>query len=156
MKNKLAKVCFTGPRGLPPNQCKLVEGYLTNYINLIVQTYSKYEFHVGDALGLDKCVVNLLEKLSLPVIVHEVVDRRQKSAYARRSIAMVEACSDADKCMIFGFPNKECPSTITIMNPFCGSGSGTWATLAYAQSKRFYLNIQPLSKVSMPYWTSPV
>ena len=154
MKNKTAKVCFTGPRALPPNQAKLVEEYLTRYIDLIRQTYSECHFHVGDAKGLDKCVENLLLKLGLDPIVHEVGNRHQKSAYAIRSMRMVEACSDADKCMIFGFPNKEFPASITLQNPFCGSGSGAWATLTYAKSKGFYLNIHGLGRLSIPSWMS--
>lgn len=58
-----------------------------------------------------------------------------KSAYAGRSIACVE--SVADNCGLWvSFPASECPPGL-LPSPksrqcFCGSGSGTWASLAYA------------------------
>ena len=151
---KVAKVCFTGPRTIHKTQSLAIGGYLTDYINLIIHKYDTCEFHVGDAKGVDMCVRDLLIQLGLTPIIHTVLDKSSKSAYAMRSMQMVNSCLEADKCMIFGFPNKECPEMITLRYPFCGSGSGTWATLAYAKSKGFYLNIHGLGRLSIPSWMS--
>lgn len=148
------KICFTGPRAITVEEQKLVRGYLTNYIEVILDKYNDCEFHVGDAKGVDTCVRNLLIQLGLTPIIHTVLDKRSKSAYAIRSMQIVDSCSDCHKSMIFGFPNKNCPDKITLQNPFCGSGSGTWATLAYAKSKGFYLNIHGLGRLSIPSWMS--
>ena len=150
---KIAKVCFTGPRKIDRSQSIIIAKYLTPYINLFCDRYDKSEFHVGDAHGVDECIKNLLFSMRLVPTIHIVENKSDKTSYAKRSMEMVDSCSDCHKSMIFGFPNKNCPDKITLKDPFCGSGSGTWATLAYAKSKNiFQLNISPLSSIELPSW----
>ena len=144
----IVRVCFTGPRIITPYQSNLLVSYAKNYIIALSSVYDKCEFSVGDADGVDKAIRNLLISLRLPFTLFQVEDKTNKASYARRSISMVNSCVPKginEQGMIFGFPNKECPSQIKLNNPFCGSGSGTWATIAYAKSKSLKTNLLPLT-----------
>ena len=59
-----------------------------------------------------------------------------KGAYAARSIACVKAVA-ADRGLWVSFPASECPSALIpsakSSKCFCGSGSGSWSSLAYAR-----------------------
>ena len=58
-----------------------------------------------------------------------------RSAFARRSVAVVQAVSAANGLWV-AFPSSPCPAGL-FPSPsssacFCGSGSGSWASLAFA------------------------
>jgi hypothetical protein len=88
---------------------------------------------VGDAVGIDRHAAGLLPQAR---VFHASAYRSPhsaRSAYAMRSIACVRACAGGAWC---AFPARACPiglhpssSSATCFN---GSGSGTWASLAFA------------------------
>lgn len=56
-----------------------------------------------------------------------------RSSFARRSVAVVGQLGEGD--IFISLPNKECPILMPSASSsrcFSGSGSGSWATLAYA------------------------
>jgi len=85
---------------------------------------------VGCAVGVDQHAKQLMP--------HACVFRASaygsaRSAYAMRSIACVQACAGGVWC---SFPAGPCPTGLRPSSSssacFNGSGSGTWASLAYA------------------------
>jgi hypothetical protein len=58
-----------------------------------------------------------------------------RSAFARRSVACVRAVGESGGLWV-SFPASPCPSSLVPASSssscFCGSGSGTWASLAFA------------------------
>jgi hypothetical protein len=158
-------VCVTGARFISQNQELIVRSSIRNLMKDIInknhRTFSHIQFHVGDAKGVDT-VARIYAKFCaqnniwLKVTDHIVKDPKNKSSYAQRSIGMVDKCNESGtvgKNIIIGFPNKPCPQQVTPKNPFCGSGSGTWATLAYAKSKGLIIEIVPLfNKIPVPNW----
>jgi hypothetical protein len=70
------------------------------------------------------------------------------AALARRSQAMVSACS-----VLVGFASVACPSGVCPANHFSGGGSGTWASIAYAISQGLQVFVFPAAGVSLPAWS---
>lgn len=58
-----------------------------------------------------------------------------KGGFAQRSISMVRHVANGGGGLV-SFPDKPCPSSLVphelSSRAFCGSGSGSWATLSYA------------------------
>ncbi|MEM1167534.1 MAG: hypothetical protein AAGJ08_00185 [Cyanobacteria bacterium P01_H01_bin.35] len=129
-------LCFTGTRVVGAEQRK----YFTDKLSKIIFSFlsvpgTTLSTHVGDARGIDTIVYNYLMSLSsenLSVQRHIVEDKTKVYSYAQRSMKMVDAVasSDANRMRIIAVPNKPCPPEITVENPFCGSKSGTWATIS--------------------------
>lgn len=59
-----------------------------------------------------------------------------RGAFARRSVAVVGACSSASSSVWVSFPASPCPAGLvpsaSASACFCGLGSGSWASLALA------------------------
>jgi len=87
---------------------------------------------VGCASGLDAAVRSHFPEAR---VFHAADFGEGRQALARRSIAFVNALAVADG-LLLAFPSRPCPAGIvpaaTSSQCFCGGGSGTWATLAYA------------------------
>ena len=94
---------------------------------------------VGCANGVDEYVRALLKRHNIPFNFFSVSSGKYgkgRSAYALRSIACVNFVAKFDNGLWLSFPSYPCPS-IVIPSPsssrcFCGSGAGTWASLAFA------------------------
>jgi hypothetical protein len=69
-------------------------------------------------------------------------------ALARRSQSMVQACS-----VLVGFVSVPCPAVVNPDSHFCGGGSGTWASLAYAVSQGLQIFVFCAEGVSLPCWS---
>ena len=69
-------------------------------------------------------------------------------ALARRSMAMVSACS-----VLVGFASVSCPSGVSPSRHFSGGGSGTWASIAYAVSQGKRVFVFCGEGVSLPVWS---
>ncbi len=157
-------LCVTGARFIDNNQAVIVRNSIKNLIEDIKSAtkFDNIQFHVGDAMGVDTIARRYVKFYAqnnnwMVVTDHVVKDRNNKASYAQRSMGMVNHChqvnSEKDNTIIIGFPNKPCPKEVTPHNPFCGSGSGTWATLAYAKSKGMIIEIVPLiQKIPAPHW----
>ena len=147
----MMNLCATGPRTLTPEQTSAVSIITNGYISSArLQSKSNFELHVGDAKGVDYIASKVGRELGVPTKVHIVSKKYIKAGYARRSMEMVDNCLGG---IILGFPNKICPEEVTPNNAFCGSGSGTWGTLAYAKKKGLKLLIFPLfEEIELPTW----
>ncbi len=91
---------------------------------------------VGCAAGVD-AVVRLACPQAQVFSVASGQFGRGKSAFARRSIACVQSVAAAGPASLWvSFPASACPvGLLPSASPqecFCGSGSGTWASLALA------------------------
>jgi hypothetical protein len=94
---------------------------------------SHAQVNVGDAAGIDRLVKKLIPNAR--VFQAEPRYSGDKSAFAGRSIRCVRSVLEPGGLWV-AFPNKACPnglkpSTVT-SECFSGTGSGTWASLAYA------------------------
>lgn len=88
---------------------------------------------VGCATGVDAAV-----RASFPASrlqVFSVAPGSGRGAFAARSISFVQAVYASDG-VLFSFPSSVCPVGLSPSRRsdrcFCGSGSGTWASLAFA------------------------
>ena len=75
-------------------------------------------------------------------------------ALVRRSVFMVEIlCSSKFPCLI-AFPGKPCPADFVphanAIKCFCGTGSGSWATAAFAVGRGSALYVGGLSANQLP------
>lgn len=68
-------------------------------------------------------------------------------ALARRSMSMVSGCS-----VLVGFASVACPSVVCPSSHFCGGGSGTWASIAYAVSKGLRVFVFVEDGIALPSW----
>ena len=69
-------------------------------------------------------------------------------ALARRSQAMVSACQ-----ILVGFASIPCPAGVSPSRHFCGGGSGTWASIAFAVSQGKRVFVFPSSGLPLPAWS---
>ena len=89
---------------------------------------------VGDASGVDTLFADAFP--SQTEVFYAASFGVGKSAFARRSVAVVRACS-VERGLFCSFPSGACPASIVAPAPvvsrcFCGGGSGSWASLAFA------------------------
>lgn len=138
------KICVTGPRK--------VTIYQQKSLTQIVEEHFKSPdvvLNVGDAHGVDYIVYNIALAKDIKTNKFIVQDKTSKFSYAKRSMRMVDATLGGT---LLAFPNKECPPKVTPANAFCGSGSGTWGTIAYAKHKGLAIKVHPLVQISLPSW----
>lgn len=103
-------------------------------VNEVVKLIPSHaQVHVGDAAGIDALIKDLVPEAS----VFEAAPRYygDKSAFAGRSIRCVRSVVEPGGLWV-AFPNKPCPMGLKpsaiASQCFNGTGSGTWASLAYA------------------------
>jgi hypothetical protein len=137
--------CVTGPRIVTIKQQAII-------IQIITKEFNPPEnvvVNVGDATGVDDLIHNFAKTKGLTNKLFVVLNRYNKFSYAKRSMRMVDATLGGT---LLAFPNKKCPEKVKPNNAFCGSGSGTWGTIAYAKLKNLDIKIFPLAKISLPSW----
>jgi hypothetical protein len=112
---------------------------------------------VGCAPGLDRCA-----RLAFPsALVFSVSSFGSgRGAFARRSVAFVSALSAASAPVLVSFPGSSCPPGL-VPSPvsgscFCGLGSGSWASLAFAVGLGVPCFVWLPPSVSFPFWWSAV
>lgn len=124
------QICFTGSRKLTSNAKEQVLHRLSKMRD------REAPWHVGDAFGVDKTVIDFAEKYCKEYTLYSR-EGNQKYHFAQRSKRMIlsarEAASDGEVILI-AFPDKPCPINCSPAKPFSGSGSGTWETIAFARS----------------------
>ncbi|MEM1368612.1 MAG: hypothetical protein AAGG02_11460 [Cyanobacteria bacterium P01_H01_bin.15] len=113
-------VGFSGSRSLVPS-----------VLSVCVSALRGGSVFVGCARGVDSVV-----RSAFPAArVFRVLGRRSPSAFALRSVRFVAALASAGG-VLFSFPGRPCPVGLapSASSPacFCGSGSGSWASLAFA------------------------
>ena len=138
------KICVTGPRRVTIQQQRV--------LTEIIQTQFQLPdviLNVGDANGVDHIIYMIALAKNIKINKFNVLNKSNKFSYAKRSMRMVDATQGGS---LIAFPNKLCPIRVTPANPFCGSGSGTWGTIAYAKHKGLEIKVHPLVEISLPSW----
>jgi len=131
---------FSGSRKLTPRQRDQVLAELATI------TIPAKQWHVGDADGLDA----LVREYNPKVTVH-LIDGKQRWHFAQRSQRLIDTIGEGG--VLYAFPNKPCPEKCTPAKPFCGHGSGTWGTVAYAKKKGLDIELHPLTATAKtPDW----
>ena len=119
----------TGPRRLTREQEDWLRGQLLALLD-------NYHLHVGDAEGVD-ALARQLKKGPKTVYKTEGYQRWQLQARSKR---LVEALAQLGGTL-YAYPNKPRPVGLTPNN---WQGSGTWGTIAYAQSRGVRVVLLPL------------
>jgi hypothetical protein len=144
MQNEIKKnIAFTGSR----------KGF-TN--KTLVQTISRsvafagHSVLVGCASGVDAIIRSVVPSAKIFSVASPSAGsvRTPAQALARRSMSMVQACS-----VLVGFASVPCPVGVSPSSHFCGGGSGTWASLAYAVSKGLQVFVFVADGVILPSWS---
>ena len=120
----------TGPRRLTKEQ----EDWLREQLQGLLGPET--HLHVGDAEGVDALARQLKRG---PKTVYRV-EGRERWHYQARSKRLVEALRELGG-ILYAYPNKPRPAGLTPNN---WQGSGTWGTIAYAQSRGVQVHITPL------------
>ena len=120
-------VGFSGSRGLPPAVLSSV---------LCLRSRSVGSSLVGCAAGVDSSVRSGLRSSSSPITVFTAAAfGSNRGAFAARSSALVRAIANGGGVLV-SFPASPCPvgllPSASSSGAFCGLGSGTWASLAFA------------------------
>ncbi|NTU58906.1 MAG: hypothetical protein HGB00_08350 [Chlorobiaceae bacterium] len=105
---------------------------------------------VGCASGIDAAVRNVV-----PGAEVFRVEGSGPGAFALRSVAMVKACKESRGWVaLAAYPSAPCPARLVPSGSssacFNGSGSGTWATAAYAVG--IGVPIVVFGQVELPEW----
>ena len=119
----------TGPRRLTKEQEDWVREQLLALLD-------NCHLHVGDAEGVDALARQLKKG---PKTVYRV-EGKERWHYQARSKRLVEALRELGGTL-YAYPNKPKPAGLTPNN---WQGSGTWGTIAYAQSRGVQVQITPL------------
>ena len=111
-------------------------------------------YNVGDATGVDAVVYKTLSRIYNNDFIRKFIvkDKYKKQEYAQRSMRMVSDTTVADDSYLIAFPNKQCPDMVTPTSHFCGSGSGTWATIAFAKNRKLKIILFPIEQITLPDW----
>lgn len=167
MELKTKQIVVTGVRRVNKEQADFIRGELCTLIEEKLMEFDAVQFHIGDAPGVDKLCTDWLRLNRLNVETYWVSPPRRKYSFAQRSMEMVESAIDwsypnCRDVVVVGFPNKVCPNEVkpNYEKPglaFCGSGSGTWATLAYGKGKALDVIVYPLPDTDcvLPDWATP-
>lgn len=141
---------FTGSRKLPETFRSPVHALVGEF------TSQGHLVGVGCAQGLDSFVRESCDFSGRVFTAESGVSY----ALVRRSVFMVDVlCTSATPCLI-AFPDKDCPPElvpqaswqrpVSALKCFCGSGSGSWATAAYAAGRGAALYVGGLSACQLP------
>ena len=154
MNNQKIKVCSSGPRLLDNKQVRIVKDVVIKYHNYFEKKTYNIVYNVGDASGVDSIVFNTLSEIYNNDFIKKFIvkDKSKKQEYAKRSMRMVSDTTVADDSYLIAFPNKQCPDMVTPTSHFCGSGSGTWATIAFAKNRKLKIILFPIEQITLPDW----
>lgn len=121
-------VAFSGSRSLSGNRYSLCYNLARRCADI------GYSVVTGCANGADAAVRSAVPSAT---IFRASDFGSGKSSFARRSIAMIDSLPSGS--ILVAFPDKSCPGKLSpnasASRCFCGSGSGTWATIAYAAGR---------------------
>ena len=120
------QICFTGSRKLTSSSRERVLTSLAKIRN------RESPWHVGDAFGVDKVVLDFAKKYSKKYTLYSR-QGNQKYHFVERSKRMIDSARVAGDVILLAFPQEPCPHSCNPKRPFSGSGSGTWETIAYAR-----------------------
>lgn len=120
----MTNYCYTGPRKLTYEQGIKIEKKLA--------AGDGFSWHIGDATGADAVVRRYLCGVRCYPTIYTATGK-QPWELAMRSKRMVDSCYALLHAKLIAFPNKPCPSGVKPQKNFCGKGSGTWGTIAYAK-----------------------
>ena len=117
---------------------------------LAVEAVSSQQVLVGCTKGVDAAVRELRPDA-------RVFDARVfgagRGAFAARSVRFVDALYEAEG-LLLSFPSGPCPVGVfpsaSSSRAFCGGGSGSWATLAYAVGRGVRSAVFLPTSVSLP------
>lgn len=143
-----ALVGFSGSRALPPAFAPLARRVVASVVA------SGRGVAVGCAPGLDAAV-----RAACPsaVVFSAAAFGVGASAFARRSAALVSAvAASGSGAGLLVFPAAPCPSGLlpsaSSSRCFCGLGSGSWASAAFAAGLRLPLVVFPCGFSALPSW----
>ena len=144
----------TGARGITPEQ--------NETIRMAVQAYAGGSWHIGDARGTDATTTQQAQQQGDTVTTYYADKGLARAGYAVRSMRMIDGAIASGSELrsiaqgakkLLAFPNKPCPDDCTPKKPFCGHGSGTWGTVAYAKKKGLEIELHPLTATAKtPDW----
>ena len=81
---------------------------------------------------------------------------RGRASFARRSVAFVRALASSPRPVLLVFPAGVCPSGLfpshSSSHCFCGLGSGTWASCAFAVGLGVPVVVFGVSRSCLPSW----
>lgn len=137
---------ITGPRTVT------MEG--TTQVLTILSTLPIKQLLFGDAKGVDAIAHQYARQIGISYKQFFVGVKTQKSAYAIRSMKMIDSLKENNGTLI-AFPNKQCPVKCTPKTAFSGHGSGTWGTIAYARKNGLGIRVYPIeTDIELPDWLS--
>jgi len=138
---------FTGSRSITKAQVKKVQ-------SIVKAVMSKgLPVATGCAYGVDEAVRYVDPSITV-FRVNSGEWGRGKSAYARRSTAMVKSLIGTERCGLVGFPTSECPVGVEPAREWRSGKppSGTWSTIALAYGLNIPVVVFPLDGVKLPNW----
>jgi hypothetical protein len=107
---------------------------------------------VGCAQGADRV---FRERFAGRAQVISADASRGRGGFAARSAAVVQAVAANGGCWV-AFPSGECPDMLSpssrVRDCFCGSGSGSWASLALVVGRGVPCLIYLADGIQPPYW----
>ena len=137
-----AFVGFSGSRSLSPAFAPLVRRVVASVVG------SGRPVAVGCAAGLDAVVRSACPSA---VVFSAASFGVGRSSFARRSAALVSACS-----ALVVFPSSPCPAGLvpsaSASACFCGLGSGSWASAAFAAGLGLPVVVFPCGFSALPSW----
>lgn len=144
---------FSGSRSCPSSM-----GAALGLLGYLPRTAHIY---VGCASGVDACIRAASRTRPHPPTVFSVAPlldgEKNKGLLVRRSMACVQAVACV-RGLWCSFPSIACPSGVfpsqNSNTCFCGSGSGSWASLAYAVGSGCAALICMPAGIPPPYWVS--
>ena len=114
-------VGFSGSRVLCPGLADAID-YVGSFVPRAAVVY------VGDCRGVDKYVRSRCDRV-------RVFETKRFANTAHRSIEFIRALASAGGVLV-AFPSSPCPGGVAPSGSssrcFCGGGSGTWASAAFA------------------------
>jgi len=139
-------IIFSGSRRLDVSHKPYVQEIVKQILDAGVQV------GVGCASGLDSFVRNTKGFSSQGQVFK--VSGNTPSAYAQRSIKMVSTANHTRCASLLFWPQGSCPAgllpNMSSSKCFCGKGSGTWATAAFAAGLGMSVYVFGMSKLSLP------
>lgn len=106
---------------------------------------------VGDAMGIDFEVAQFMGKDRVTV-----VPKNPREPVHKRSIRFVKELACLPRPLLVAVPDTECPLAIeptsSSRKAFCGCGSGTWATTAFAVGLGIPALVYVESERPAPWW----
>ena len=122
-----------------------------NLVGSVVQSVvsAGHSVSVGCARGVDSLVRRFAPRAKVFKIASPGAGNGLSIAasLAQRSQFMVSSCS-----VLVGFASIPCPRKVSPSSHFCGGGSGTWASIAYAVAQGLQVFVFTSPGFSLPPW----